>query len=222
MTETRTPARRTLSRDLVLRTALEVLDEVGLDGLSLRRLAERLSVDPMTLYRFAASKDELLDAVTGMLYGEVLVEDTDDPRRAAHALAEGFRSTVLRHPHGLPLVAVRPLTVPMARRPPEALVLVEDLLELFESAGLDHATAVRCYRRITAWFLGWMLVELRTVVEDPEEEDPSLRLGLQHVPGRRFAHVRAAARTLDADLADDEDFHEGLDRLLDSFFPPAP
>lgn len=213
--------RRPLSRELVLTTALEVLDDVGLDGLSLRRIAERLGVDPMTLYRYAASKDELLDALTGMLYAEVEVDPTGDPRAALHATAASFRSAVLRHPHVMPLLAVRPLSVPLSRRPREALALVEDTLAMLEAAGLDEASSIRCYQRVVAWLMGWLLTELRVVADVPDEDEPAVRLGFQHLPGRQFGRVRVAARTLEQDTGPD-DYHRGLDRLLDDFLPRRP
>lgn len=210
--------RRTLSRDLVLTTALEVLDDVGLDGLSLRRIAERLGVDPMTLYRYAASKDELLDALTGMLYAEVELDPAGDPREALHDLASSFRAAVLRHPHVMPLIAVRPLSVPLSRRPAAALTLVEDLLAMLEAAGLDQASSIRCYQRIVAWLMGWLLTELRVVADVPDEDEAAVRLGFQHLPGRQFARVRVAARSLELDTGED-DYHRGLDSLLDDFLP---
>ena len=52
-----------LTRDTVLRAALELLDEVGIDGLSTRKLAERLGVQSPTLYWHFKNKGELLDAM---------------------------------------------------------------------------------------------------------------------------------------------------------------
>ncbi|HHT8960921.1 TPA: TetR family transcriptional regulator, partial [Burkholderia cenocepacia] len=52
-----------LTRDTVLRAALDLLDEVGIDGLSTRRLAERLGVQSPTLYWHFRNKAELLDAM---------------------------------------------------------------------------------------------------------------------------------------------------------------
>ena len=52
-----------ITRDVVLTTALEIIDRDGVDGLSMRRLARRLDCDPMTIYRHAPNKAALLDAV---------------------------------------------------------------------------------------------------------------------------------------------------------------
>jgi len=54
-----------LSRALVLRTALDIVDRDGVAGLSMRRLGDALNRDPMSLYRYAANKAALLDGVAG-------------------------------------------------------------------------------------------------------------------------------------------------------------
>ncbi|MBN3821866.1 TetR family transcriptional regulator, partial [Paraburkholderia sp. Se-20369] len=53
-----------LTRDTVLRAALDLLDEVGIDALSTRRLAERLGVQSPTLYWHFRNKGELLEAMS--------------------------------------------------------------------------------------------------------------------------------------------------------------
>jgi hypothetical protein len=70
--EPRTP----LSRDRVLRAAVELADREGAEGLSMRRLSAELGVVPMALYKHVANKDELLD---GMI--DVVVAEIDPPRR---------------------------------------------------------------------------------------------------------------------------------------------
>jgi len=59
------PPAAPLSRALVLRTALDIIDRDGVAGLSMRRLGGALDRDPMSLYRYAANKAALLDGVDG-------------------------------------------------------------------------------------------------------------------------------------------------------------
>jgi AcrR family transcriptional regulator len=63
--------RTPLSKDRVLRAAVDLADRVGVDGLSMRRLAQELGVVPMALYKHVASKDELLDGMIDVVVGEI-------------------------------------------------------------------------------------------------------------------------------------------------------
>ena len=60
------PARQPLSRERILRTAVALADEHGSDAVSMRRLAQELGVDPMSLYHHVANKDALLDGMADL------------------------------------------------------------------------------------------------------------------------------------------------------------
>ena len=110
--------RSALTREKVLATALRLIDEDGVEALSMRRLGKALGRDPMRLYRFAASKDELLDGVVELVLGELAMPNAGDGwedalRHTAHA----FRGIALAHPHVVPLLVTRPLATPLALRP---------------------------------------------------------------------------------------------------------
>src|SRR6478752_7154761 len=60
-----------LWRDRVLRTAVAYADQAGLDGLTMRRLAQELDVAPMALYRHVANKDDLVDAMIDLVFAEI-------------------------------------------------------------------------------------------------------------------------------------------------------
>ena len=70
MTETRIP----LSRDRVLRAAIELADEQGLGALTMRNLAAELDVEAMSLYYHVANKEALFDGIVDMLIGEIETE----------------------------------------------------------------------------------------------------------------------------------------------------
>ncbi|MFD0428862.1 TetR/AcrR family transcriptional regulator [Streptomyces zhihengii] len=130
-TERRGPRRRAsdrgkygrLSRERVLAAALEVVDREGLSALSMRRLGAELGVEAMALYRYAPSKDALLDGLVEALYteiGEVLAADAEQrggPRAELRGTAVATYRVALAHPHVVPLLATRILSVPLARRP---------------------------------------------------------------------------------------------------------
>ena len=65
------PRRARLNRDRVLRAAVALADEAGIEALSMRKLAEELGVVPMALYKHVAGKEELLDGMVDIVIGEV-------------------------------------------------------------------------------------------------------------------------------------------------------
>ena len=64
-------SKRPLSRDRVLRAAIKLADQEGIDSLSMRRLGLALGVEAMSLYNHVAGKDDLLDGLVDIFFGEI-------------------------------------------------------------------------------------------------------------------------------------------------------
>ncbi|WNZ11799.1 TetR/AcrR family transcriptional regulator [Streptomyces sp. 11x1] len=221
-----------LNRERVLATALEVVDREGLGALSMRRLGAELGVEAMALYRYAAGKEDLLDGLVEALYLEleaVLADEAGAPsanasrpsaawRAELHRIARATYSVALHHPHAVPLLATRMLAVPLARRPAAVLRDHERVLTLLRQGGLEDAAAAKAHRAYTAWLLGYVFVELRAMVDAPDESDPAFRLGLHRMPPQEFPRLRAAAADL-AERQGAEGLATGLDALLDRCVP---
>lgn len=219
--------RRRLSRPLVLAAAVALVDREGLAALTMRRLATDLGVEPMAIYRYTAGKEALLDGLVEAFFTEV----NDRLRTSAEAtvpswraelrrIARAFAAAVHAHPEILPVVATRPLSVPVARRPAPALQLTEHILVVLGRAGFDDATALTVYRTFAAWILGCLLVDKRQVVDNPDEPDVMLRLGLHRLPAAEYPRLRALVPQL-AEYDDERELIEGLDSLLGGM-PEAP
>src|SRR6202045_2166709 len=117
-----TPRDGKIPRDVVLTTALEIIDRDGVDGLSMRRLAGALDRDPMILYRHAPNKAALLDGVAETVLAQLRVDPTaTDWVGQLRAVARDYRAMALAHPHVVPLLVTRPLATPLALRPPRTL-----------------------------------------------------------------------------------------------------
>jgi AcrR family transcriptional regulator len=212
-------AQKRLTRELVLATALALVDRDGLGALTMRSLAAELGVEPMAVYRYAPGKDALLDGLIEVLLGEVEAALAAGPRHGGwrQQLHEGARAVyhaALAHPQVVPLLATRPLAVPLARRSAAVLRLNERVLTLLGRAGLDDRTTLALYRAMLAWLLGYLLVELRAMVVDPDEEEPAIRLGLHHLPSREYPRLRALAPAM-ADHDAEAEIAAGLDALID-------
>ena len=140
-----------LERDGVVRVALRLLDEWGLNGVSLRRLAAELGVKAPALYWYFASKQELLDEMA-----EVMLEDHAPPDRPApgqawdHWLAErarAHRRAMLAYRDGARLHAG---TRPTARHRP----VLTGMLEVLGEAGFPPWEAISNVLAISHYTVG--------------------------------------------------------------------
>jgi AcrR family transcriptional regulator len=203
-----------ITRELVLSTALELIDRDGVGALSMRRLAAALDRDPMILYRHAPGKAALLDGVVETVLAQLHV-DAADPDWAAQlrAVARDYRALALAHPNVVPLLVTRPLATPLALRPRGTLRPLEDILALLTRAGFSGPDALHVYRAFIGFLNGHLLNELQELVDNPDETDDLLRLGLHRLPIGEFPQLRSLAHALAAyDGA--AELERGLDILL--------
>lgn len=201
---------------------MEIVDREGVGALNMRRLASDLGVEAMSLYRYAPGKEAILDGVVETLFvevGEVLGRMRPVPpgdwRGELRRTARAVHRVGSRHPNVVPLVATGILSVPMARRPPEMLWLAEHVLTLLREAGVDDRRALAAYRSFSAWVLGYVLMDLRSVVEDPDEPDPGMRVGMHRLDRATFPTLRSLGRRL-ADRGGERELLQGLDALMDA------
>ena len=145
-----------LDREAVLRAGLALADESGLETVTLRRLAERLRVTPMALYRHVDGKGDLLDGMADLLYAELDVpEPSGDWWDELAALARSTRRVLLRHPSAAPHLFSRPLAGPHSLR------LGEALLGTLERAGFYPAEAEELHEQLSGMVFALVAPELR-------------------------------------------------------------
>jgi AcrR family transcriptional regulator len=133
-----------LTREAVLRRAVDVADADGLPALTMRRLADELGVEAMSLYHHVAGKEALLDGIADLVFGEVLEAvdagpDVDAVRQgrvrwedAVRARILGARTVMLRHPWAPLVIASRPAIGFAASRH------VDHLVGLMRAGGLSY------------------------------------------------------------------------------------
>jgi AcrR family transcriptional regulator len=205
---------RKITREVVLTTALELIDRDGADALSMRRLAHALNRDPMILYRHAANKAAVLDGVTETVLAQLHVDPADpDWNTQLRTVARAYRALALAHPHVVPLLVTRPLATPLALRPRGTLRPLEDILALLTKSGFTGPDALHIYRALFGFLHGHILNELQELVENPDETDDLLRLGLHRLPIKQFPVLRSLAPTL-ARYDGAAELERGLDILL--------
>ena len=164
----------------------------------MRALAEELGVDAMTVYRHVRNREELLDGIVAAALGEleVVPSSEGDWQQHLREYAYGFRRLALAHREAFPLFVTRPLASPLARRPLGSVRAIEALLELLIRAGFDEEDALYAYRAFSGFLFGHLLMELHEIVEQPDDPDDIVRLGLYRLPAQEFPRLRALARRL--------------------------
>lgn len=146
--------KRALTRTRILRGALRLVERDGLDGLSMRRLADELRVGTMSLYNHIPNKDALLDGIVElMLLGVNLPEPSgNNPATHVRRIAHALRAAAHRHPEVFRIIALRP--------PPPPLLAALDLeVENLRGMGFDRKKATRALRLSIGYVFGYVRLE---------------------------------------------------------------
>ncbi|WP_438006898.1 TetR/AcrR family transcriptional regulator [Sorangium sp. So ce321] len=211
----------------IVAAAIRIADAEGLEALSMRRLAEAVNAGAMSLYRYVANKDELIELMVDavLVESEVPAGASGDWRVDLGLVARQEREVMLRHPWLAQQLASRPSLGPNAVRK------VEFALEAALSMGVDITTAGAVLATVMSFVHGSVLAELA-------EAEAQRRTDLSEAQWRAAVapyvrkiieegrHPQFARRVLDAeDLDSEAQFAFGLDCLLDGLAArraPAP
>jgi len=203
------PTKPRLSREAVLDEAMAVLDERGLDGLTMRNLGDRLQVVPMALYRHVRNKDDLLDGVLDRAVSLVPLPAPDlDWRDGLAALARSVRATMLEHPA---------VVAPVVQRPslgPSAIALGEYGFSVMRGAGFSDTDSERGLNVVLTYTLGFVALEVPRHHAGPGTDIADLDVAYDGLPIELYPHT-AAVRPSAAGFVSEEQFDFGLECILD-------
>jgi AcrR family transcriptional regulator len=185
----------TLDRETVVRTGLRVLDDVGLEALTLRKIASELNVQPPALYWHFKNKRDLIDEMaTTLLTDHVQPVPADQPwDEFARTYGAGLRTMLLRYRDGAKMFAGTFLTDTSVYQQQEAS------LRLLTDAGFSLEDAGQVYWTIYSYTIGFVIEE-QAVHPRPGERDERYdvdwrteRMAHEHVPladaaGRSLFH----------------------------------
>ncbi|MDX6363901.1 TetR/AcrR family transcriptional regulator [Streptomyces sp. NPDC058274] len=195
----------------IIDMALKLIDEVGVQALTLRMLADALGSGTATLYRHFAGKDELLAHVVDRIVGEVqpAPQDMKDLswREAAAVGAETFYDTLCRHPNALPLLVSQ---VPVG---PNGLVNRERVIGLLLGFGFPVDLAARAFTAIGHYVVGFAIQQHGPGAARPEDQTQLYDYYRSLDPAAYPATTAAAADLTGVPLR--EEFRFGLGLLLD-------
>ena len=188
-----------LSRERVLAAALSIADTEGLASLTMRRVAETLDCEPMSLYYYVADKKALLAALSRTIVGEILAATPAPPggeavdwRDVVRDRCLGARQVMLRHPWAPHLLASQ------ARVPPNIYAVFEALVATMVEAGLGYELAHRAIHSLGSLVLGFTQELFEPTADDEGTSRRRWRQWRRPCPilrgSRRLRSTRSRAR----------------------------
>lgn len=205
-----------LSKQRVVDEAIRLADREGADGLSMRRLAGVLGAGAMSLYRYVASKEELLDAMIDVVYDEIeLPSPATDWQSAMRRRAVSARQVLARHPWAIPLMESRTSPGPANLRHREAVTAC------LRTAGFPVVMATHANWLLDSYVYGFALQEASLPYDDAEVlADLTEQVFLPQLPPDDYPYLNESAAALVAAGYDPaEEFAFGLDLLLAALEP---
>jgi TetR/AcrR family tetracycline transcriptional repressor len=200
--------RPVLTRERIVTEALAMIEEGGLDAVTMRGLARNLGVDAMSLYHHVDNRDTLLNQITELILGSMeLPPSTGVFRDDVHAMAQAFRRVALRYPRCAPLVLTRQLGSFAALAP------VEAVLSILRDKGFPPDIAVHITRSVLAFVVGSLLREVSAGPTFSGDDLGGVERRLAELNASGLPHVVEAAPYL-ATCDHERQFQFGLDLLI--------
>jgi AcrR family transcriptional regulator len=211
-TQTKAASSTPLSRERIVSAAVALADAEGFESLSMRKLAEELDAAPMSLYRHVANKDELLDGMIDLVFGEAEVRSSQ-PNWKAEMRERAFatRSALSRHRWANGLMESRTSPGPANARYHNAFI------GCLREAGFPFRQAVHAYNAVQSYTYGFCLQERYLSFETPEESAELATTTLaDHADEYPYIAEVAAEFAKSGGYNFDEEFEIALDLILDA------
>lgn len=198
-----------LSRERIMQAALRLADEGGLDSISMRKLAQALGVEAMSLYNHVSNKDEVLDGMADLVVAEIAVPELGgDWRLALRKRAISAHAVLRRHPWSPLLIASR------VNVGPAMLRYINATLGCLREAGFSYELADRAWNALDSHVYGFTLLELSFPV-DPSEYVSAATQFLPLLPQEQYPYMRELTQqVIDGKHLGIQSFEFGLDLLL--------
>ncbi|MDQ0062946.1 TetR/AcrR family transcriptional regulator C-terminal domain-containing protein [Paenibacillus harenae] len=206
-----------LDRIRIIEAALQLLNEIGLKELSMRKIADQLHVKTASLYYHVKDKEQLMQLLTDKISGELLWPETSLPwEEQVYQWADQFRKVLLAHKDAVELFNQ---TIAVGY---ERLTQIEKLYQLLVSAGFSDPQVPWIASMLKSYVLGFAAEEVRLNAIAGKEHSSYGELEDKYdsfyrkLPEERFPNVvRLASYTTKSSV--DNEFKFGLDVLIDGF-----
>jgi AcrR family transcriptional regulator len=204
--------RNRLSRERVLRAAIDQADAVGLEALSMRKLADVLDVAPMALYRHVANRDDLIDGMVDIVFGEVALPSSGtDWKTSMRRRAISLRDVLSRHRWAIGLMESR-------RNPGPANLRHHDaVLGSLRAGGFDIVGAAHAYSLLDSYIYGFALTKMNLPFETSDEIGEVAQGMLEPFPLNAYPNLLEilTEHVMKPGYDYGDEFEYGLDAILD-------
>ena len=204
--------RAPLTRERVLRAAVDLADRDGIGSLSMRKLAQELGVEAMSLYHHVANKDAILDGLIDLVFGEIdLPVGEADWKAAMRSRAVSAREVLRRHPWATGLMDSRSTPGPATLRHHDAV------LGILRTAGFPLELAAHAYSLLDSYIYGFALQETSLPFNTPEETAEVAQAMMAEFPADAYPHLTeiAVEHVLQPGYSYASEYQFGLDLILD-------
>lgn len=201
-----------LSKQRVLRAAVRLADEAGVTSLTMRKLAETLGVEAMSLYYYVADKDELLDGMVDVVFGEIDLSSREaDWKAAMRQRAISARDALTRHPWAIGVMESRANPGPATLRHHDAVI------GSLRQAGFSIAQAAHTFSVIDSYVYGFALQALNLPFDTSEELENLAEAMLREMPAGEYPYLTEMIvdHALQPGYSYANEFEYGLDLILD-------
>jgi AcrR family transcriptional regulator len=200
-----------MKKDDVIRCAVDIADRDGLDALSMRRLAQELGVEAMSLYHYVRSKDELVTEMTDLALSEIEVARPDqDWKDALRTTSVSARDALRRHRWASGrLMSTGPSPAQMRR--------MEAVLSTLERAGFSPDQVDQAYHALESHIVGFTLWLASMPFKKEGDLERAASTYLKDLPAELYPHVLKHAHHHLAPRVSGRktEFEFGLDLILD-------
>ena len=207
------PTRPALSRERVLGGAVAVADAGGIGALTIRSLAEKLGVKPMSVYHYVANKDEILDGIVDLVFSEIeLPSPGGDWRAEMRRRANSARSALNRHPWAIGLMESRTAPGPATLRHHDAVI------GALRAAGFSVEMSAHAYALLDSYIYGFALQEASLPFKGPDAVGDVAEPMMQAFPAGEYPHFveMAVEYVLQPGYDFGNEFEFGLTVILDA------
>jgi len=207
------PAPRTpLSRERVLHAAAVFADENGIETLSMRRLAQAVGVEAMSLYNHVANKEDMLDGMIDLVFSEIELPSAEGGwKRAMRQRAISVRTALSRHRWAIGLMESRTSPGPATMRHHDAV------LGYLREAGFSLELAAHAYSALDSYIYGFALQERGLPFDTPQETAALAQVMLARFPADVYPHLAEFTfqHVMQAGYDFGDEYEFGLDLILD-------
>jgi AcrR family transcriptional regulator len=202
-----------LWRDRVLRTAMAHLDDAGMEGFTMRRLAHLLDVAPMALYRHVANKDDLLDGMIDLVFAEIELPAGDLAWRTwMRQRAISVRSALVRHPWAIGLMESRHRPGPATLRHHDAVI------GRLRRSGLSIPMAAHANSVMDAYIYGFAINQANLPIALESGTSGMAAAIAEPIPADQYPHLAEFTyqHLMGPGYDYGDEFEYGLDLILDA------